>query len=246
MPEPSSPSGSSLVHETLGTNLYALMPGFAALTAGSTLAGAERGRTPARFRLENERQSNLSNYAPGVAAYRIGRRLADVSKDSGSDMKRARRKARAEVLGTYTALLAPTAVAAALRLGGAIAPREGEMRLPFGKHLPGVDLKSNFVGDLQRGGKAALGLTAAGLALAAIRRRRTRKEQGEVDKEPVALDYLVPGWAGYNHYKRLGRTLDWKEDPHAGVLQHPLSPIGESPALVSPLSQNQTSGKQKA
>lgn len=245
MPDTSS-TGSSLVHETLGTNLYALMPGFAALTAGSTLAGTGRGRTPSRFRFENERQDNITNYIPGVAAYRIGRRLADVARDSGSNAAKARRKARAEVLGTYTALLAPTAVATALRLGGAIAPRYGEVRLPFGKNLPGVDLKGNFVGDLRRGGKVALGLTAAGLALAAIRGRRTKQEQGEVDNEPVALDYLVPGWAGYNHYKRLGRTLDWKEDPSASVLQHPLSPIGEAPALVNPLSQTQTSGKQES
>lgn len=229
--------GSSLVHETLGTNLYALAPGFSALTLGTTLAGTDRARSPARFRKENAEQDNLSNYIPGVAAYRIGQRLADVARESGGSIRRAKQKARAEVIGTYSALLTPIALASALRHVGALKPLSVTKTLPFGRAFPGKEVTSPWLGDVQRGVTAGVGLTVAGLALAAIRKRRTKQQQAEVDKETVALDYLVPGWAGYNHYKRLGRTLDWKSDSYAAPLQSSLSPIGSVPAAVHPLSQ---------
>lgn len=229
--------GSSLLHETLGTNLYALAPGFSALTLGTTLAGTDRARSPYRFRKENAEQDNWSNYVPGVAAYRIGQRLADVAKESGGPIRRAKQKARAEVIGTYSALLAPIAVASALRHAGVVKPLTITKTLPFGSSFPGKTVTSPWLGDVQRGAIAGVGLTAAGLALAALRKRRTKEQQAAVDKEPVGLDYLVPGWAGFNHYKRLGRTLDWKSDNYAAPLQSAASPIGSVPAAVHPLSQ---------
>ena len=53
---------------------------------------------------------------------------------------------------------------------------------------------------------AGTGASYLGSIIAALRRRRTRKEQVEHDSK-THLENLIPGVASYNYAKRLGRVL---------------------------------------
>ena len=63
-------------------------------------------------------------------------------------------------------------------------------------------------------GAAAIADLAAAIA-AAIKRRRTADEQVEHDKGNLvtAKNLLVPGYARYNYYKRIGRSQGDRDEP---------------------------------
>ena len=68
------------------------------------------------------------------------------------------------------------------------------------------DRVGGAVGGGALGGMAGLTALVVARMLAAIRRRRTEREQVSHDARSVIPDYVVPGVADYNYFKRLGRA----------------------------------------
>lgn len=59
---------------------------------------------------------------------------------------------------------------------------------------------------------SSLGLNLGGSILAALKRRRSKKEQVEHDTGSTLVNYLIPGFASYNGNKRLGRSQGDREE----------------------------------
>lgn len=149
------------------------------------------------------------SFAPGISSYRIGRRIRSQVLKELDDIKNKKEhsKARpvahavAEHLGTGTSTLAAGALGALLGAGA---------------HKDSV--KGALLGSMTGLGTAGLANTIGAIA-AAVKRRRTAKEQIESDKNSVLAKYLVPGIAGYDFYKRLGRSqgdIEENEDNKKG------------------------------
>lgn len=171
------------------------VPGIANLTGlFSDLESEEGKRKPFRALI------------PGVSSYRMGNRiraqvkkeLEDIKKDKDAEGARPVAHAIAEYLGNGTSSVLPALAGAVI---GGVAGSKTDLGAGGG----------SIAGALTGGGLATLGIVAGALA-AAIKRRRTKKEQIEADKRSVLAKYLIPGLANYNYYKRIGRSQGDREE----------------------------------
>ena len=152
---------------------------------------------------DNSQKSIGPAFIPGVSSYRLGNRiktqvkreLRQIEEDEKNKGARPVAHAVAEHLGAGTSMLAP--ILAGVGIGGAVDGKDGAL-----------------IGGAT-GAAAASVATLAGAIAAAIKRRRTAKEQIESDKGSVLAKYLVPGTAVYGKYKRLGRSQGERDEAEA-------------------------------
>ena len=129
----------------------------------------------------------------------VMKEIEAIKKSKKDGDSRPMRHAISEHLGQGTSALA------AMLLGGTTGALVGVPK-SIGSDDPVSDRILGGLLGVAAGGFSSLGLDIIGKISAAIRRRRTAKEQIEHDKKSVILNYLVPGFATYNHHKRLGRS----------------------------------------
>lgn len=141
------------------------------------------------------------NLIPGVANYRLVKRLKGQAvrqdrKHKGSAVKNL----LGEILGPSTSIIGSTLAGSALGAG---------LNALRGRRASDGAITGALIGS----GAGALSSIAGGI-IAGIKRRRTAQEQVDHDKELRLSNYLVPGAAVYNRYKRLGRSQgDIDENP---------------------------------
>lgn len=119
---------------------------------------------------------------PGVGASRLLRRLRNVANDTRGGEGTA--NLVGEHFGTATSILAAAALG-----GAATIPLGGIGAIPAGL--------------------AAAGISSLGGPLTALlTKTRDKKSQSEHDKDWHLADWLVPGVAQYNYWKRVGRARE--------------------------------------
>ena len=156
---------------------------------GALVAGQTKGKLPSEIS-EEDKSLDFTRLIPGVGSYaamkRIGSTLRD---DKGKDIPGARASALAEGLMTDPTLLT---TAGRVAIGLAM---QGRSNLPL-KYMAAMTLGKAI------GGPAAL-----------VTRSRTRQEQADKDKSPIKniIRSLLPGYADYERFKRMGSTVDTLE-----------------------------------
>ena len=128
------------------------------------------------------------SFIPGVGSYRIAKKRYNNAVKNNADT------ATANIVGERWGGLTSTLIGALAGAGIGI----GAERIITGK-TPSDD---SFVGGALVGASAPV-LAAAALAL--INRRRTKAEQKEHDQSSNISNWLIPGMATYNKFKRMGR-----------------------------------------
>lgn len=179
-----------------GAALLGAVPGGAMVPSAAYIAGL-------LSKEDNSQKSIGPAFIPGVSSYRLGNRiktqvkreLRQIEEDEKNKGARPVAHAVAEHLGAGTSMLAP--ILAGAGIGGAVDGKNGAL-----------------IGGAT-GAAAASVATLAGAIAAAIKRRRTAKEQIEADKGSVLAKYLIPGAAAYGQYKRLGRSQGERDEAEA-------------------------------
>lgn len=147
-------------------------------------------------------ESDLPSIIPGVGGYRVGRRMRTTSDEFDKDReeKGLGRKLWSEYLGPSTSMLASALAGAGIGAGIGASREVGGDRTRLSNALSGA-----AVGGAVGGGISGLG-SLLGLAGAAATPTRTKDEQREyeTDRWGSLRNYLIPGSALYNSFKRLG------------------------------------------
>jgi hypothetical protein len=170
-----------------------LHPGLGLINSVGTISGLIDGQ-PHDEEKNKEfagRNSALS-LIPGLGGYRVGNRLRRVTEESRADgASKPYAKLVSEQVGPITSSLLPA-------VGGIALGHKLSDGNPITTGLSGV--AAGYIVP-----------SALGSLLAAIKAHRTKGEQTKVDSSrgQVATDYLVPGAAVYDGWKRYGRTRDW-------------------------------------
>lgn len=133
------------------------------------------------------------NLIPGVANYRLAKRLkGQAIRQDRKHKGNAVNNLLGERIGPFTAILGAT-------LAGGLTGKGIEAL------TKNTGARYTSKGMLIGAGAGTLSSIIGGI-IAGIKRRRTAKEQVEHDKKLRLSNYLVPGVAEYNSYKRLGRS----------------------------------------
>ena len=153
---------------------------------------------------DNKQKGNGLNFVPGVSGYRTGNRLKTqvlreleyIKKNKQHQGARPVAHAVAEHLGHLTSTLGTTGVGALL---GSLLSKDRGIGASIGANI----------------GAGASAIANLGAAIAAgVKKRRTKEEQVESDKDSLLWKYLVPGSATYGLFKRIGRSQGERdEDP---------------------------------
>ena len=153
---------------------------------------------------DNKQKGNGLNFVPGVSGYRIGNRLKTqvlreleyIKKNKQHQGARPVAHAVAEHLGHLTSTLGTTGVGALL---GSLLSKDRGIGATIGATI----------------GAGASSIANIGAAITAgVKKRRTKEEQVESDKDSLLWKYLVPGSATYGLFKRIGRSQGERdEDP---------------------------------
>ena len=151
---------------------------------------------------DNKQKGNWLNFVPGVSGYRKGNRIKTqvlreleyIKKNKQHQGARPVAHAVAEHLG-YLASTIGTAGVGAL-IGSLLSKRRG-----IGAIIgAGIGAQASAIANL-------------GAAIAAgVKKRRTKEEQAESDKDSLLWKYLVPGSATYGLFKRIGRSQGERDE----------------------------------
>lgn len=160
-------------------------------------------RTPGQ-QVEASKQTYSNMLIPGKGVYNYYKRLGHTAADQGTYAP-----VTSEMIGSLTSLLAAGGIGAGIGAGaGAVG---------------GGDIGASAIG----GGAIGLGVgTLAqllGMGAAASTKGWNKKDMREHAKDSTLLNYLVPGYANYNHLKRLGysqREYDEAADEEEYREQH--------------------------
>lgn len=163
--------------------------------AGSLAGFADSADKDPEEALKKLNKSDMTSFVPGIADYRITRRMINTNKLYGSDQPRTREVLRA-LLGASSIAL-PTAASAGVGglIGKATGGRTGAI---IGAGVgAGIGLASTALAQI-------IGAVAAG-----ITKRRTDDEQRKAIADGNAK-FLIPGYASYDAWKTLGKSMDVK------------------------------------
>ena len=207
----------ALLKKTAGilADLYAGIPARTALnvipfvgtglTTGAETAGLLHGaltNTPTQKELDEVNKSWGKSFIPGVGSSRALRKMRFNARGS----KHGTGNIAGEQFGGLTVLLGAGALGAlsGAGIGAGVRSADGGTAMLEGA---GIGAGMGGVAGLGIGTLAAL----AGSIAAAIAKRRTAKEQRAHDDEPNAANWIVPGVAPYNAWKRIGRIMEEEE-----------------------------------
>lgn len=95
-------------------------------------------------------------------------------------------------------------VTSSLLFGGAI----GAGKVLYDTYVGKQDLTDALAGGAIYGGYAAAVPTILSAAAALLTRKRTIEAQADSDREPLWKRYFIPGYGGYNTFKRLGSETE--------------------------------------
>ena len=165
--------------------------------AGGEILGAV-GNVPTDADIAEMNRSQWQAFLPGVSHYRMLARARHNAKKTGG--VHPDWNVYGETFGGVPSMLAGTIAGAALgalSAQGFISSDRERIRKAVMGGLIGAGIPLTFQG--------------IGALAAAISRRRTKQEQREHDDSRNIANWLIPGVATYNKYKRIGRMLDEEE-----------------------------------
>lgn len=154
-------------------------------------------------------KSITTAFLPGVSEFREANRLKTQALREEMEAKKIKSNAKpvrhlvSEYLGPSTSVLTGAGL-------GALAGMA--MRGSVGLTMDGVAARKAALTGAGAGAATAVVANLIGAITAAIKRRRTAKEQILNDEDNVLPNYLLPGPAVYDYYKRLGRSQGDRED----------------------------------
>lgn len=156
-------------------------------------------------------KSITTAFFPGVSNFREANRLKTQALREEIEAEKIKSNAKpvrhlvSEYLGPTTSLLTGAGL-------GALAGMGMVMRGSSGLSMDGVAARKAALTGAGAGVATAVVANLIGAITAAIKRRRTAKEQMLNDEDDVLPNYFFPGLAIYDYYKRLGRSQGDRED----------------------------------
>jgi hypothetical protein len=219
------------LEESAATAVYSAIP----VVGIANTAGLIHGLASPTPSVNDEADMNATTTTgllPGVSASRVIRRLKRQNRNRAGSSPRAISTVLAPLIHGAIGLVGGGIIGGAL---GALKPvdrvngMDGMPDKSFEDHQRNMNTVMGAGIGMQVGmlGLGAASLLSAGLAAATP--TRTREEQEEAANESPVADYLIPGYAGYNYWKSMGRSMADESD----ITSPSLRPKPQEPITIS-------------